>query len=108
VQPDVSVSQADQPRDRCLDGSPAIAIEVVRSRYLGEALATKPELYFEFGAREVWLVYPKTQHILVWLGKSGRVIAKSNVVTTPLLPGFELVVRHWFRAATARKRNSTI
>jgi Uma2 family endonuclease len=93
VKPDVSVTHAGQPQMRCYEGSPAIAIEVVSPGNTAEMLDTKIELYFEFGAREVWLVYPKTRHVIVHLPGSLRKITEHESVTTPLLPGFELSVR---------------
>lgn len=92
LQPDISVTHADQTRSKYFEGAPAIAIEVVSPSNSAEDLETKSELYFEFGAREVWLVYPKARHIIVRLKASARVIAANESLTTPLLPGFELSV----------------
>jgi Uma2 family endonuclease len=92
-QPDASVTHAGQRETRCFEGSPAIAIEVVSPSNTAEYLDRKIELYFEFGAREVWIVYPKTKHVIVHLAGSVRKIAEHESVTTPLIPGFELSVR---------------
>jgi Uma2 family endonuclease len=93
VQPDASITHAGQPEGKYFEGSPAIAIEVVSPSNRAEALETKIELYFENGAREVWIVYPKAKHVMVHLAGSARKIAEHESVTTPLLPGFELSVR---------------
>jgi Uma2 family endonuclease len=93
VIPDASVTHAGQPETRCFEGSPAIAIEVVSPSNTAEALETKIELYFENGAREVWIVYPKARHVIVHLPESVRKIAEHESITTPLLPGFDLSVR---------------
>lgn len=93
VKPDVSVTHAGQLVEKHLGGAPAIAVEVVSPSNIAELLDTKIQLYFEFGAREVWLVYPKTKHVVVHLGGTARVVAEDQSVTTPLLPGLELSVR---------------
>jgi Uma2 family endonuclease len=93
VQPDVSVTHAGQPTEKYLGGAPAIAIEVVSPSNTAELLDIKTQLYFEFGAREVWIVYPKTKHVMVHLEGSIRKFGEHESVTTPLLPGFELSVR---------------
>ncbi|SPF55733.1 conserved hypothetical protein [Candidatus Sulfopaludibacter sp. SbA4] len=93
VQPDVSVTHAGQPAERYLGGAPAIAIEAVSSTNTAEALDTKTELYFQFGAREVWRVYPKTRHIVVHVAGNSHTVSVRDVVRTPLLPGFELNVQ---------------
>jgi Uma2 family endonuclease len=93
VQPDVSVTHAGQPEGKYFEGAPAIAIEVVSPSNIAEALDAEIELYFEYGAREVWLVYPKTKHVMVHLTGTARKVAEHESVTTPLLPGFELSVR---------------
>jgi Uma2 family endonuclease len=59
VQPDVSVTHAGQGEGKYFAGAPAIAVEVVSPSNSAEDMDTKAELYFQFGAREVWRVYPE-------------------------------------------------
>jgi len=92
VQPDVSVTYASQTAGKYLEGAPAIAIEVVSPNNTAQDLDIKTELYFEFGAREVWRVYPKTRHVVVHVAGSSRVVTEHEAVTTPLLPGLALSV----------------
>jgi Uma2 family endonuclease len=92
VQPDVSVTHARQDEGKYFGGAPAIAIEVVSPSNTAQALDIKTELYFEFGAREVWHVYPKTRHVVVY-SESERAVTVRDFVRTPLLPGFELNVQ---------------
>jgi Uma2 family endonuclease len=63
LRPDTSVTHAGQPVEKYIMGSPAIAVEVVSPGNRSKAIKIKTELYFEFGAREVWHVYPRTRKI---------------------------------------------
>lgn len=92
VQPDVSVTFAFQTDGQYLQGAPAIAIEVVSPSNTAEVLDIKTDLYFEFDAREVWRVYPKTRHVAVHLAGSDKVVLQHESVTTPLIPGLVLTV----------------
>jgi Uma2 family endonuclease len=64
--PDVSVSWPDQPIERdWFKGSPMLAIEIASRGNTAEELESKTALYLEGGAAEVWVLYPKTQTIVV-------------------------------------------
>src|SRR5439155_25652074 len=65
VQPDVSVTHAGQGEGKYFTGAPAISIEVVSSSNSAEDMDTKTYLYFQFGEREVWQMYPKTRRAVV-------------------------------------------
>ncbi len=58
LQPDASVPHRSQPDHDYMEGSPAIAIEIVSPANTPRALAIKTRLYFEFGALEVWHFQP--------------------------------------------------
>jgi len=88
VIPDVSVTHARQALEKYLGGAPAIAIEVISPSNSAEAMETKTELYFRYGAREVWRFYPKTGYAVIHIPGSSRI--EREAVRTPLLPGFEL------------------
>jgi Uma2 family endonuclease len=64
LQPDVSFLRSTQIQaadpDGYLEGSPALAIEVVSDSNTPARLNLKTELYFAHGSEEVWIVYPKT------------------------------------------------
>ena len=92
VEPDVSVTYAGQTVGKYPEGAPAIAIEVISPNNRAEDLDIKTELYFQFGAREVWRVYPKTRHVVVHVGGAARVVREHEAVTTSLLPGLALSV----------------
>ena len=64
--PDVSVSWPDQPTERGWHkGSPMLAIEIASRGNTAEELESKTAIYLEQGAAEVWVLYPKTQTIVV-------------------------------------------
>jgi Uma2 family endonuclease len=93
LQPDVSISHPRQPEGEYIEGSPAIAIEVVAPDQRAEALQWKTAVYFEHGAREVWHLYPKTRRMVISAGSASKVRVESEFVTTPLLPGLALKLK---------------
>lgn len=90
VQPDVSITHAAQAHAKYLNDAPAIAIEVISESNTAREMEKKVELYFRYGAREVWRVYRDPVHIVVHLpDRTSRTVLEGSL-TTPLLPGFEL------------------
>jgi Uma2 family endonuclease len=92
VQPDVSITHAAQEYAKYLNGSPAIAIEVVSESNTAEDMEKKVGLYFRYGAREVWRVYRDPVHIVVHLPDYTSRTIRQGSLTTPLLSGFELLL----------------
>jgi Uma2 family endonuclease len=65
IEPDVSVSWPDQPRDeKYFVRAPMLAVEI---RSPGEDLERKLTLYFVEGAAEVWILDPHHQSMTVYL-----------------------------------------
>jgi Uma2 family endonuclease len=89
LQPDVSIEHAGQTERDYLEGSPAIAIEIVSPGNTPRALAIKTKLYFEFGALEVWHVYADEGYVIVHVANADPVAVR-DFLTTSLLPGFTL------------------
>jgi Uma2 family endonuclease len=96
LQPDVSVTHAQQPVEKYLVGAPAIAIEVISPSNTPKRIALKTELYFECGALEVWCFFPKTKHVTIQDSGGVREIVADAFITTPLLPGLELPLQEIF------------
>jgi Uma2 family endonuclease len=96
LQPDVSVTYAEQRIEKYLIGAPAIAIEVISPSNTPKRIAVKTELYFTCGALEVWCFSPKKKQASIRVPGSERAIAVDGVITTPLLPGLALSVREIF------------
>jgi len=94
LQPDVSVvSQEQKARadpDGYLEGSPLIAVEVISPANTAEAVERKLARYFENGAGEVWVAYPKTRRIWRHQGLQAQAVIERDVFTSSLLPGFEM------------------
>jgi Uma2 family endonuclease len=96
LQPDVSVTHAGQSEAKYLVNAPAIAIEVISPGNTAKRIDAKAELYFQFGAREVWRFFPKKKQVMIQVPGSVRVIAEDSAITTPLLPGLALAVKELF------------
>ena len=88
VQPDVSVTHAAQPEGKYFGLAPAIAIEVISPSDREQDIDMKTQVYFRYGALEVWRFYAKNRHVVVHVGTTSRI--ERETVTTPLLPGFTL------------------
>ncbi|MGA3237200.1 MAG: Uma2 family endonuclease [Bryobacteraceae bacterium] len=96
LQPDVSVAYARQTEGKYFEGAPAIAIEVISPSNTVKRIDAKAQLYFQFGAREVWRFFPKKKQVTIQVPGGVRVIAGDEVITTPLLPGLALAVKEIF------------
>ncbi len=106
VQPDVCVicdlTKMADPRS-CL-GAPDIMVEVLSPGNNKKELKIKYDLYEEFGVKEYWVVYPDEQSLLQYVlnneGKfvaAGRALTIGDILTTSILPGFELALDDVFR-----------
>ena len=96
LQPDVSVTHAGQHEGKYFVNAPAIAVEVISPSNTAKQIDAKAELYFEFGALEVWRFFPKTKQVTIEVPGSVRVISVDSVITTPLLPSLALSVKEIF------------
>jgi Uma2 family endonuclease len=92
LQPEASVTHQNQPVHDYMEGSPAIAIEIISPPNTPRVLAIKTRLYFEFGALEIWRFYPEEGHVEVHVAGAEPVIVR-DFLHTPLLPGFALDVQ---------------
>ena len=94
LQPDVSLVLVDQAgrvgADGYLENSPLIAVEVISRANTAETVERKLARYFENGAGEVWVAYPKTRRIWRHQGLQAQAVIERDVFTSPLLPGFEM------------------
>ena len=64
-------------------GSPALAVEVISKSNTADAMQRKIRRYFEHGAREVWLFYPRTQAVFVHRDMAVEI---TGALTTDLFP----------------------
>ncbi|MEO8130927.1 MAG: Uma2 family endonuclease, partial [Bryobacteraceae bacterium] len=90
--PDVSATWPDQRiANDYYQGAPMIAIEVESPGNTAEELDRKVFAYLKNGAGEVWLVYPRTNSMLVHSSLDQKVIRVTGEYQTTLVP--ELIVR---------------
>jgi Uma2 family endonuclease len=87
--PDISITHADQPCGRYLEGSPALAVEVVSESNTAGEMMRRVRTFLAGGSREVWVIYPRERQ--VWIYQSARQAqAYSGKFQSDLLPGIEI------------------
>jgi Uma2 family endonuclease len=73
-QPDVSILSKDRvratPSDEYFQGAPELAVEIISPTNSAEDLDLKVEQYFDAGAKQVWVLYPRTRRIHVFHSSS--------------------------------------
>jgi Uma2 family endonuclease len=101
-QPDVSVISLERIRganpDSYFEGAPELAVEVVSPSDSAEDLDIKTKQYLQSGARQVWILYPKTQTVQVFSSGAAAVILDRDQTLEggDLLPGFSVPVASLF------------
>ena len=88
-----SVALAAGEPEKYIEGSPAIAVEVISPSNTVEEMDLKTKLYFDNGALEVWLIHRKARFITVHVLGQTREIGGNDTLTTTVLPGFQFHVR---------------
>ena len=91
LQPDVSISHKDQGGDDYFSGAPALAVEVVSERNTADQIDGKVAEYLAGGGLEVWVLYPKKEHMWVYR-PDGTAEMFSAEFQSPLLGGATLNV----------------
>ena len=84
---------------------PEIVVEVLSPSSRQRDYEDKPDEYFQFGAREYWIVDRPEQSMLVHRRVGGRWVKKTvrppEIYTCRLLPGLEIDIAKVFAAADA-------
>jgi Uma2 family endonuclease len=101
LMPDVGyISRARLPTkpDREVPGAPDLAVEVKSPNDSKRELRRKAELYMRFGTKIVWLVFPETRQIEVYLpDQDVRELGIDDTLDGgDVLPGFSLPVKQLF------------
>ncbi|XZF12574.1 Uma2 family endonuclease [Chitinophagaceae bacterium MMS25-I14] len=102
VQPDICVICDPQKLDsRGCIGAPDIVVEILSPGNNAKELRNKYEVYEESGVKEYWIVSPQDKTFLVYTLKDGsfqpsRLMVPGDVVTTSVLPGFEIKMAELF------------
>ena len=107
VQPDIlflSKERSEILTEKNIQGAPDLVVEILsdRTRRLDEGL--KHGRYELFGVREYWIVDPMADQVHVYRAegegfkKTAELSAEAeDILTTPLLPGFEIPLGDLFR-----------
>lgn len=62
-----------------IDGAPLLAVEIVSPSNTAADLDEKVQQYLAAGAHRVWVVYPKTQHVVVHRGDGSVEVASGTM-----------------------------
>jgi Uma2 family endonuclease len=102
LQPDVSFIRKERtltiPEDGYLHGAPELAVEVISLSESAADVDRKVELFLEHGSLAVWVVYPRTKKVRVYLA-DGTAFSRGvadKLTLHELLPGWELPVSKLF------------
>lgn len=103
VQPDLCVICDPEKLDvRGCIGAPDLVVEILSPGNSKTEMKDKFDLYEEAGVREYWLVYPGERSVQIFqLNETGRYIGlrpyvDGDTVTTPIVPGMEVVLADVF------------
>ena len=102
LQPDICViCDRNKIDSRGCVGAPDIVIEVLSPGNTKMELVNKYKIYEEFGVKEYWVVSQSNRNILIYTLDSGKfhpseVFTSNEKITSPLLPGFELILNDVF------------
>lgn len=91
------VSMPEKPKREVL-GAPDIAVEVKSPSDSKRAMRRKAEIYLQFGTKIVWLVFPDTQLVEVYMPDTDVIELGINQTLEggDVLPGFTLAVATLF------------
>jgi Uma2 family endonuclease len=101
-QPDVSALSKERIEitapDDYFEGAPELAVEIVSPSHSAQDLEIKVEQYLQSGARQVWVLYPKTKRVHVFRpGSQVTVLGETQTLDAgDLLPGFSVKVADLF------------
>ncbi len=86
-------------------GAPDLVVEILSPSNFRIDLGKKREIYQQFKVKEIWFIYPNERKLVAErLSADGSQyepaleFAEDAILTTPLLPGFELAVHRIFKA----------
>jgi Uma2 family endonuclease len=100
--PDVAVILGDRYEElkdaKVIPIIPEIAAEVLSPTETPRMIHRKLKQYFAAGVKEVWLLDPDVREIEIWKGASlpDPILSSGDVLTSDLLPGFELPLEELF------------
>lgn len=75
---------------------PELAVEIISPGNSMNQMMRKLNEYFRHGVSEVWLALPEERSVHCYSGpKTVRILDAADTLSTPLLPGWSLVVGEW-------------
>ncbi|MGO9260697.1 MAG: Uma2 family endonuclease [Bryobacteraceae bacterium] len=75
---------------------PDLAIEIAPANDTFGALLRKVQRYRSCGTEEVWIVVPEALLVQVYSNRGDRILGEDALLTTELIPGFEIPVKRLF------------
>jgi Uma2 family endonuclease len=110
VEPDllfVATARLEVLTDKNVSGPPDLVVEVLSPGTRRVDLALKRDLFEREGVKEYWIIDPIEGTVDVFRREGSRLVelerltqADGIVLTSPLLPGFEILLPRLFRATT--------
>jgi Uma2 family endonuclease len=103
IQPDICViCDPAKLDDRGCLGAPDLVVEVLSPGNNKKDLEIKYDVYEEAGVRDYWLILPQIQAVLQYIlteeghYSGARPLTEDHILTTPVLPGFQLDLEELF------------
>ncbi len=94
------IQAADE--DSYFERAPELAVEVGSPSDSAEDLEIKVDQYLGAGAKQVWVLYPKTRKLYVYGGRQSVVLKGDDLLDGGgLLPGFSVKVSELFSGSHA-------
>jgi Uma2 family endonuclease len=90
LRPDVSITYPNQPKRKYYEGAPLMVFEVVSAEDRAGDLHRKVQLFLRYGAREVWLIYPKSRDAYIYAAGVAVAVHEEKAVHSDLVPGIEI------------------
>ena len=77
-----------------VQGAPNIAVEVISPTERTTESTRKVWAYLRAGVEEVWQVFPEAKEVAVYTSHQAvRIVTADEPLTTPILPGWQIVVK---------------
>jgi Uma2 family endonuclease len=96
--PDVSVVLREIGSVKEITGAPDIAVEILSPSNTKKEMKRKLGQFFATGCKLAWIIDPKTHTVEIWESAAGpsRTLTNSDLLETPLLPGFTCPIAKLF------------